>query len=151
MILYRLAQKKFATDLSGTGAKLFGGRWNLQGIPVLYTSECISLGVLEVLANADTLSQLQLLQLVAIEIPAHTVPHEIKLEGLKKNWWADFDYSQWMGSEILKSNKHLVVKCPSAIIEQEHNYLVNPEHPSFKKVKLHAVDNFRFDERLFKI
>ena len=46
MIVYRFAHPKFAHDLSGTGARLKGGRWNTAGTPVIYTSECISLALL---------------------------------------------------------------------------------------------------------
>ena len=86
MIIYRFAHKKFAGDLSGTGAKLNGGRWNFTGIPVVYSSEHISLGLLEILANANTLDDLQNIQLLEIEVPAQCKPDEIKIEKLKKNF-----------------------------------------------------------------
>lgn len=149
MILYRFAHRNFAHDLSGNGAKLHGGRWNPKGIPVLYTSESISLAVLEILANALTLEYLQTIQLMEIEMPAETTCHEIKLQSLKKNWYRDFDYTQWMGQEMLQPAKTLLYKCPSAIIHREHNYLVNPLHPDFKKIKLKTTGDFYFDERLF--
>lgn len=150
MIVYRFAHWKFAQELSGTGARLNGGRWNPPGIPVLYTSESISLALLEVLANACTLKELQLLQLMEIEIPNTSDRQEIKLPGLKKNWFTDFDYTQWMGQEILKTKKTVLLQCPSAIVHKEHNYLINPLHPDFKKIKLYASTDFYFDERLFK-
>ena len=149
MILYRFAHQKFAHDLSGNGAKLKGGRWNPPGIPVLYTSETISLGLLEILANAMTLEQLQMIRLMEIEIPTGADCHEIKLQGLKKNWYRDFEYTQYMGQEMLRSAKTLLYRCPSAIIHQEHNYLLNPLHADFKKVKLKSAADFYFDERLF--
>lgn len=150
MLLYRFAHRKFAQDLSGTGARLKGGRWNPPGIPVIYTSETISLALLEILANAQTLEDLQMVQLMEIEIPAHADYQDIRLQGLKKNWYRDFDYTQWMGKEILQSQKTLLCRCPSAIVHQEHNYLVNPLHPDFKKVKLGNTADFYFDDRLFK-
>jgi RES domain-containing protein len=61
MILYRFAHRKFAKDLSGTGARLKGGRWNPPGIPVIYTSENISLALLEILANAQTIEDLRMI------------------------------------------------------------------------------------------
>lgn len=150
MIIYRFAHKKFATDLSGTGAKLNGGRWNFTGIPVVYSSEHISLGLLEVLVNANTLSDLQSIQLLEIEIPVHCKPDEIKIEKLKKDWYKDFDYSRYLGSELLKHNNSLLIKCPSAVINREYNYLLNPLHPDIKQVKLKIIHDFDFDERLFK-
>jgi len=151
MIVYRFSHPKYADDISGTGARLKGGRWNLPGIPVLYTSENISLGLLEVLANANTLEQLQPIQLMEIDIPDNPFIHEISPGKLKKQWWEDFEYTQWMGTEIMQTIKPFIIKCPSAIVEQENNYLFNPSHESFKKIKLRARNNFRFDERLFKV
>ena len=52
MILHRFAHRKYAHDISGTGSKLKGGRWNSVGLAVVYSSERISLSLLEVLANA---------------------------------------------------------------------------------------------------
>lgn len=151
MIVYRFSHPKYADDISGNGARLKGGRWNHPGIAVLYTSSSISLGLLEVLANANTLEQLQMIQLIEIEIPGDPVIHEITLHKLKKGWWDDFEYTQWMGTEIMRSNATLIIKCPSAVVEQENNFLINPNHELFTKIKLKTRTNFRFDERLFKI
>jgi RES domain-containing protein len=150
MILYRFSYPKFAGDLSGNGAKLCGGRWNPVGIAVTYSSGHISLALLEMLANTGTLEELQSVQLVEIDVPDHTGVQEIRLSGLKKNWQADFDYTQWMGQAILNAGKDLLVKCPSAIIPAEHNYLINPRHPDFKKIRVSVSKDFNFDRRLFK-
>jgi hypothetical protein len=69
----------------------------------------------------------------------------------KQEWWEDFEYFEWIGSEIIREIKVLVIKCPSAIVETENNYLINPLHSSFKKIGINVVKDFRFDERLFKI
>ena len=150
MIVYRFTHRKFAGELSGTGARLNGGRWNPPGIPVLYTSESISLALLEVLANAGSLQELKLLHLMEIDIPNITDKQEIKLPSLKKDWFYDFDYTQWVGQQILQTKKTVLLQCPSAIVHKEHNYLINPLHPDFKKIKLHTSTDFYFDERLFK-
>jgi RES domain-containing protein len=150
MIVYRLAHYKYADDISGTGAKIAGGRWNTPGTAMLYTSECISLALLEVLVNALTLEKLQAMKLLEIDIPADIPVKEIKLSQLKNSWWNDFDYTQWIGDEIIKNAENLLLKCPSAIINTEHNFLINPAHPLFKKVKVKTKTDFRFDERLFK-
>ena len=149
MILYRFSHSKYAGELSGEGAKLRGGRWNPVGLPVIYSSEYISLALLEILANATSLEELQMISLTEINIPQPPEIHEIKLQNLKKNWHLDFDYTQWMGQEIIRSGKSLLVQCPSAIVPRENNYLINPAHPDFKRVKV-SVNNFDFDERLFK-
>lgn len=150
MIIYRFSHPRFAHDLSGTGARLKGGRWNPAGIPAIYTSERISLALLEVLAHTYTLDELNPVQLMEIDIPDNAEVYEIKLQSLKKNWHHDFDYTQWMGQEMLKSKKTLLLQCPSAIVHREYNYLINPLHPDCKKIKLSKATDFYFDERLFK-
>jgi RES domain-containing protein len=150
MIVYRFAQKNFASDISGTGAKLYGGRWNRQGLPVLYSSEYISLALLEVLVNAVSISFLNTLQLVEIQIPADHEPKQLKLSSLKTKWFDDLDYCQWLGSQMLQESDSLLIKCPSAIIHQENNLLINPLHKDFKKVKVRKAEDFYFDPRLFK-
>lgn len=149
MIIYRFAHPKYASDLSGTGAKLVGGRWNPIGIPVTYASSHISLCLLEVLAHALNLQHLQMLHLTEITVPDNASVHEVKLSALKKDWYLDFDYTQWMGQEILKNSKALLVKCPSAIVHSEYNYLINPLHADFKKIKTRHNESFYFDERVF--
>ena len=151
MIVYRFAHVKYAEDISGTGARLKGGRWNHPGIAILYTSWSVSLALLEVLANALTLEYLQRIQLIKIDVPDDLPVYEIKLSDLRKQWWNDFEYTQWLGSDIIKSASPLIIKCPSAIVETEYNFLINPANDSFKKLKYKTEIDFRFDERLFKI
>lgn len=38
MIVYRICVEEFSTDLPGSGAMRYGGRWNIRGNAVLYTS-----------------------------------------------------------------------------------------------------------------
>ena len=51
MEIYRIAQQLYAEDISGNGAKLYGGRWNSEGLTALYTSFSRSLALLETLAH----------------------------------------------------------------------------------------------------
>jgi RES domain-containing protein len=151
MIVYRFSHTKYKHDISGTGAKLNGGRWNEPGIAALYSSSTISLGLLEVLVNASTLEELEALALIKLEIPKALDSSIQKLNSLKKNWYNDFEYTRWIGSEFLRSGENLLLECPSAVINEEMNYLINPSHKEFKKLKLLSSNNFKFDERLFKI
>ena len=149
MIVYRLAIEQYKDDLSGTGAKLFGGRWNGVGVPVLYTTENISLAVLEILVRTD-INHLPLHYfLLKLELPEHTDVTSINKNKLKKEWKTDVGYTQWIGNEFVKSNKSLVLKLPSAIVDEEHNIILNTNHPDFKKVKITSSKKFSFDKRLY--
>jgi hypothetical protein len=54
-----------------------------------------------------------------------------------------------MGDEFLTSKQSLVLKVPSAIIETENNFIVNPAHPDLTKIKILKSENFMFDKRLY--
>ncbi len=151
MIVYRFTHSRYKADISGTGAKLNGGRWNEPGIAALYSSSSISLSLLEVLVNANTLEEVNSLALMKLDIPKSLDSSIQKLTSLKKNWYKDFEYTRWIGSEFLKSGDNLLLECPSAVITEEMNYLVNPGHKDFKKLKVISTDDYKFDNRLFKI
>jgi RES domain-containing protein len=151
MIVHRICNSLYSDDLSGNGAKLFGGRWNSKGIPMLYVSEHISLAVLEMLVNNQFKDFSIELSLLRISIPDSIEIKEIKLSKLKPKWNEDFSYSKFMGNEFIKSMNNLILKVPSAVIGEEHNFLINPLHPDFKKIKIAEVKQFSTDERLFTI
>jgi RES domain-containing protein len=146
--LYRLTRQKYATDLSGEGAKLFGGRWNSKGSSMLYTSTTRSLAILELLVNTD--KQFIPKDLVMVILEMHT---DIILEAkqLPKNWqeipapmasqkWGD----AWLASETFG------VYVPSVIVPQEQNVLLNPKYVQFiERVSVVDFSPFTFDTRLF--
>ena len=149
MTVYRITNSNYKDDISGIGAKINGGRWNLPGLPALYTSEHISLCVLEMLVNI-TLPESQLnYYLLQIQIPDSNKTALISNKKLKTNWEDDEDYTRFMGTEFLKNKQSLLLKVPSAVINEENNYLVNPFHTDFKKVRIIRSHAFKFDNRLF--
>jgi RES domain-containing protein len=149
MIVYRFAAEQYREDITGNGARLFGGRWNSKGIPVLYTSNHISLSVLELLVHNKNYSSFKDPFLVSISIPDNIVPVVAAAEKLAAGWNNNLEYSRWIGDQFLSVNSSLVLRVPSSIIAQEHNFLVNPLHPGFKKVKIIAAALFELDKRLF--
>ena len=151
MIVYRLAIEQYCDDLSGTGSKLFGGRWNHVGTPVVYTTENISLSVLEILVRTDkTMIPLNYM-LIRIEIPDNITPTLITTSKLKKDWKEDIDNTQFIGTEFARNNQSVILKVPSAVVDEEHNYILNPAHPDMKKVKIKQLMPFKFDKRFFLI
>jgi len=149
MTLYRFAQSAYSRDLSGEGAKLFGGRWNNKGNAVVYTSSTISLALLELLIHSASYDEILVNQLTVIDTPTE----EIKIiapEQLKTGWQNDAGYSKFIGDEFLKAKAFLLMQVPSAIIQQESNILINPLHANFRKIKIKSVSTFHFDTRLFK-
>ncbi len=149
MIVFRLSKEQFAQDLSGKGAELVGGRWNSRGNAMLYTSQSIALCVTEIAVHVPLGILPKDYQLVQIEIPNEDF---LEMKRLSKDWQS-FPHSnstQMIGDKFLKDSKFLVLKVPSATVQGEFNYLINPRHKNFDQIKILKIENFNFDERLFK-
>lgn len=151
MIVFRLSRNKFKNDLSGKGAELAGGRWNSKGIPMLYTSESIALCTVEIAVHMP-LGIIPLdYFLVKIELPDFAELPEVKVEDLPEAWksFPHANLTQEIGDNFILEEKHSVLKVPSATVQGTYNYLINPRHPMFKKVRIVDVVPFEFDKRLF--
>lgn len=150
MIIYRLVRSEFKEDLSGYGAFLYGGRWNSHGQYALYCAQHISLAVLEIVVNYDRTATplLPSYHLVEIQIPDSEVIEIDKL-ALKKSWSTDPEYTRYIGDEFLKLKSDLILKIPSVVIPEESNYLLNPTHSDFKKIKIASTRPYGLDSRLF--
>ncbi|HMO62159.1 MAG TPA: RES family NAD+ phosphorylase [Ferruginibacter sp.] len=146
--MYRLATALYKDDLSGNGARIFGGRWNARDVPVLYTTENISLALLEILVRADKYTIPDTYHLLRIKIP-DTEPVIISKEKLPAAWKDDIMYTQWLGNEFVRASQALALKVPSAVVDEEHNFVLNTGHKDFSKVKITAASPFLFDRRLF--
>ena len=150
MIIYRLATSEFAEDLSGEGAKIYGGRWNPVGLAAVYISEFISLSILEILVRANKFTSPDTYTLLSIQIPESSTV-TIELKKLKSEWQNSIEYTRSIGEEFLRDNQTLILKVPSAIVPQEHNFLINPLHKDFKKVKIVHSELLELDKRLLQI
>ena len=149
MMVFRLSKEQFAQDLSGKGAELVGGRWNSRGNAMLYTSQSIALCVTEIAVHVPLGILPKDYQLIHIEIPENDF---LEIKRLPKDWQS-FPHSnstQMIGDKFLKEHKHLVFKVPSAAVQGEFNFLINPRHKNFNQIKIVKIENFNFDERLFK-
>ncbi|AHM58577.1 RES domain-containing protein [Flammeovirgaceae bacterium 311] len=153
MILYRFSRKEWGGDLSGKGAELYGGRWNSKGVPALYCSETRALAITEIIAYTPPGFIPEGYVLNIIEAPdrasfTHTITHDSLPAGW--NRYPHGKETKAIGDSLLKEQKYLLLKVPSAMVQDEHNYLINPLHPDFKQIKLLEVLPFNFNERLFK-
>ena len=148
MLLYRISKCTYINDLSGTGARLYGGRWNNIGRPMVYMASTRSLAVLEVLVHLSPTNIPDDFCQITFDVPNDV--QVLDVNTLPVNWQ---DYPEptalkAMGDAFLKQNKHLLLKVPSAIIKEEFNYLLNPAHPKAHLVKIVEQKEFTFDERL---
>ena len=149
MIVYRLTKSDFKEDISGSGAKINGSRWNSKGMPMLFTAEHISLATLEMLVHINFVEIPNSLYLLNISLPETSTISEIKINSLKTSWRNDEDYTSFIGDQFLLQNNVLFLKVPSAVIKEESNFIINPIHKDFSNVKIIKSELFEFDKRFF--
>jgi len=140
-----------AKAMSGDGAYRRGGRWNPPGIRVVYCADSRSLALVEVLANIirPTLLQDQSWVVIRVEVPDALVERP----GRVPDDWRQHPYSvasQAFGAEWIQSQRSVALRVPSVVVPGEFNYLLNPAHPDFKRVKIGKPEPFSFDPRLAK-
>lgn len=151
MIVFRLSKLKYANDLSGRGAEKAGGRWNSKGTAIVYTSETRALCTTEIAVHTPLGNVPLDYVIIALEIPNTLTVHELKDKELPEDWKSlpHAHSTQEIGDAFVENEKSPVLKVPSAVVQGEYNYLLNPMHKDFKKIKVKLIEPFDFDERLF--
>ena len=150
---YRVTQKKYAaTAFDGEGARLYGGRWNNKGSALVYTAGSLSLATLELLVHLESYQILrQRYCYLKVEL-AETLCVDLPPARLPPGWNVDppLAATKQIGDEWIKVGASAALAVPSALIGSEANYLLNPHHPDFAKLTVHAPEDFVFDPRLVK-
>jgi RES domain-containing protein len=143
VIVYRLC-KRAHVALDGEGARLWGGRWNSVGRPMVYAAATPSLAVLEILVHLDLPTELlpNDLRLLTIDIPDGAPVHRFEASGL------DAADCLAAGDAFLDAGDALVMLVRSVVVPQEWNALVNVSHPDMRRVSVQSDEPFRLDPRL---
>lgn len=151
MKVYRIAKQQYLEDLSGEGARLYGGRWNKKGMAMLYFSESLSLALLEILVHIDFKFLTSDFGYLEVEIPDECINPIVELNQLQPSWRDNPPklYTQDFGSEWLKENKSLAMQVPSAILPFSSNILVNPRHAKITEIKIIEKSVLDVDNRVF--
>ena len=147
MEVYRISIVKWTKKLTASG---YAARWNSKGKYVIYTASSRALACLENIVHRSGEGLNDKFKVMLIKIPNDIKIEEIKIESLPKGWSNIENYSltQKIGDEWIESSKTAVLKVPSAIVNMESNYLINPNHKEFNKIKLVGREDFKFDKRL---
>ncbi|WP_375436356.1 RES family NAD+ phosphorylase [uncultured Hymenobacter sp.] len=154
-LVYRIQKAAFvATLLQGEGARLFGGRWNPVGVPLVYTSTTPELALLEVLVHADgtPLRDLPPLVQVTLDVPDELVEN-VSIDQLPVGWQqvpAPTELPYFLLPRLQPSYPALAFAVPSVVLKTSpsRNLLLNPVHPQIGRVTVQTVVPHVFDERL---
>lgn len=149
LTVWRLTTARFARSaFSGEGARLYGGRWNNKGVPLVYTSSTQALAMLEMLVQDEPLRARYVM--IEARIPARVKIDRLTVDELPADWreLRTRDQLREIGSEWARTRTAAVLAVPSAVIPAELNYLFNPLHPDFRRIIVGKPQRFETDLRL---
>ena len=147
LVAYRLSPRQYSRRaFLGEGARRVGGRWNPRGVSAVYASATLSLAALELLAHLSGPQD-------APELISFRITFDSKLVTsleLPRNW-RQFKRTETRarGSVWFEEANSPVLRVPSFIIPSESNYVLNPMHPEFRKIKIEKPLKFLMDKRLY--
>ncbi|CAD5298494.1 conserved hypothetical protein [Bosea sp. 62] len=139
MRVWRVARAPFA-DLSGEGARLYGGRWNSPGRPVVYAAENPALAILEVRVHLDLAPEL---------IPDDYVLIEIETGAASISEGEMVEEPRSLGDTWLAAGESALLRVPSFIAPRSANVLINPRHRDAPAIAIVGTQPFDFDRRLW--
>ena len=119
---------------------------------MIYAAESRVLAIVEVMVHI-TLANLPS-DFIMVEI---NVSKDMQIKILKPNIldpsWNSNPFSrstQTIGDDFVHLNKNYLLKAPSTVVEGDFNYLINPRHKNFTKMKISKAENFPFNLKIFK-
>ena len=149
MKAYRIVKRRHAAEaFTGEGARLFGGRWNRPGTPVVYAAHTRALAALESLAHYGGAERRLQFVTFEIDIPDRLV---LRLPSTLPRGWRSEEPSpgtQEIGSRWQREGRSVALAVPSVLIPEEFCLLLNPHHRDTSRVMVSFPVPFRFDERL---
>lgn len=147
---WRIVKARHAANaFDGEGARVEGGRWNSPGTPVVSTSQSAALAALQMLVHLGRGSILAAYVLIPCTFD-DAIVSRLDRKRLPKNWrsYPAPPGLQLIGDEWVRSGTSAVREVPSAVIETDSNYLVNPHHREFQTIRVMDPQPFEFDLRL---
>jgi RES domain-containing protein len=138
--------------LDGEGARLNGGRWNREGVPVVYASSTLALAALEYLVHVDPRDAPTDLVALKIEVPDDLPSGRVLASELPADWNRVPDHPACTdaGEAWIATGRSAMLRVPSAIVPEEDNLLIQPLHPDAAGMVVALVRRFAFDPRLLR-
>jgi len=151
--VYRILRKPFSkSPLNGEGAYRFGGRWSSPGVRLAYTAQHLSLAMVEYFVHIDQDDPPRDLVVVAADIPDAVSRTAISSKQLPTTWRRTPAPPSLaaIGNGFVRDLRAAILVVPSALAPAEANWLVNPRHPDFSKIRVHPPEAFHYDLRFFR-
>jgi RES domain-containing protein len=145
--VFRIAKQRFIEDTTGEGARLYGGRWNRKGTPVVYAAANRALATVEFLVHLPLSLLPSDIWIAELSFPDDITVEEILPESLPDDWstYPPPSILAALGDAWARRNESLVLRVPSAVVKGEFNYLINPRHTRSFEVRIVAAEPMRID------
>lgn len=139
-------------NFDGEGTRRTGSRWVPKGLRAVYTSATLSLAALELFVHTDTDLVPVRLRAIGADIPDDFTMDERQPSDLPANWREvpAPESLQEIGQSWIAGRRTAIVAVPSVIIPIERNYIINPAHPDFRRIRVVHQEAFSFDPRMWK-
>lgn len=150
-VAHRIVKARHAhAAFSGEGARLAGGRWNLPGDAVVYTSASLALAAIETFVHVG--EDGMHIEFVCFRVE---IPESLAIQRCRRpptGWRSEPPDQAGMrhGSKWLRGGRAAVLEVPSAIVPSESTYLLNPNHADFRRIRMGRPRAFAFDPRMWK-
>jgi RES domain-containing protein len=137
------------TAFTGEGPWRYGGRWNSPGVHVVYVSEHQSSAALEIFVHRVPFILDEKYKAFRLEWP-DSLTETFPIKKLPGNWRISPPppETQEIGDRWVQERRSTVLALPSAISPADTNFLLDPKHVDFKRIRIHPPINFDFDLRL---
>jgi len=148
---FRITKTKYLSQaFTGEGARLAGGRWNPVGSRMVYLASSLSLATLEMFVHTEDYAILMnLFSYLPVSFDSRLI--ETPSMGELPLGWNSPEIlagTQLYGDGWLRSKRSLILAVPSAVTQNELNYLINPNHPDFSEIQMNDAQPLRLDPRL---
>lgn len=120
---------------------------------MIYAAQNRSLALLEMVVHRNALMKLRKYKLLTLHLPKDKKSFKsIHLTDLPKDWgsFRGYGMTQNIGAQWYAEQTSLVLKVPSLLVPQEHNFIINTRHPAFDKVTIAHREDYVWDKRLLE-
>jgi RES domain-containing protein len=149
-VAWRLVKTKYLPSaFDGESARVNGGRWNSPGVRVVYAAETLSLALVEILVHLKDAGTLPAYSAVRLEFD-ETIVESLPASGLPKNWrsYPAPPETRAIGDKWVAEARSALLRAPSVVVPNESDYVINPLHPHFPRIRRDRPVAFPFDRRL---
>jgi RES domain-containing protein len=117
----------------------------------VYAAEHLSLAMLEYFVHIDPDDAPEDLVLLSAEIPDSVPRVSIHTKQLPKSWRQTPPPPELavLGDNFIRHGRATILTVPSALAPTESNWLINPVHAGFSKIRVYPIEPFKYDPRFF--